>query len=308
MRIAIYGSGGLGGYYGARLAEAGHDVHFIARGAHLDAMRKDGLRVLSPIGEAHIEAPQATSNPAEVGVVDLVIVAVKTWQVPDVAKAMTPMVGDHTRIVSFLNGVEAPGQLAQEHGAERVLGGLSRIFSFIEEPGVIRHLNPSAYVQIGDINGGAGPEAGEVRQMFADAGVEAEVSVDIGSELWKKLLLVTSWAGISTLTGFALGVLRDQPETRALIDASMDEGIAVGRALGHSIPDNQKDTMWVFYDGLPSDVTASMMRDIRAGKPSELHAWNGAIVRYGEQTGVPTPVHRTVYHMLVPAERISRET
>jgi len=307
MRIAIYGSGGLGGYYGARLVEAGHDVHFIARGAHLDAMRRDGLRVLSPLGDAHINSPQATPDPNEVGEVDLVIVAVKTWQVPEVAKAMQPMVGAHTRMVPFLNGVDSPGQLAQVHGSQRVMGGLSRIFSFIESPGVIRHLNPSAYVQIGDIDGGVSESTENVRAMFEHAGVDAEVSDDIGSELWKKLLLVTSWAGISTLTGFALGVLREQPETRALIDASMDEGIAVGRALGHSIPENHKDTMWAFYDGLPPDVTASMMRDIRAGKPSELHAWNGAIVRYGEQTGVPTPVQHMVYQMLIPAERIARD-
>ncbi len=306
MRFAIYGSGGLGGFYGARLAQAGHDVGFIARGAHLEAMRSSGLKVLSPLGNFHVPSPKASSDPAEIGPVDVVIVAVKTWQVPEVARAMGPLLGKDTMVVPFLNGVDAPDDLAAVLGAARVIGGLSKVFSLIEAPGVIRQFNPGAYVEVGELGGGLSARVASLRDAFASAGVDSVASADIRSALWKKLLTVSSWAGLGALARSPIGVIRAQPETRALVDRAMDEGIAVGRKLGYTLEDGFKQGLWSFYDSLAPEATASMLRDIMAGKPSELDAWNGAVVRFGLQTSVATPVHTFTYHALLPMERRAR--
>jgi len=306
MRFAIFGAGGLGGYYGARLAEAGHEVAFIARGAQLEAMRSSGLKVFSPLGDLHLKKPTATSEPQEIGPVDAVVVAVKTWQVADAARAMRPMIGAETMVVPFLNGVEAPDELAAILGAEHVLGGLSKVFSLIEAPGVIRHFNPGAYVEIGELGGGLSKRVEALRAAFEQAGAQAEASADIRSALWKKLLTVSSWAGLGALSRSPMGVLRDLPETHALIDRAMDEGIAVGARRGHPIDADYKRELWTFYAAMPADATASMQRDIIAGRPSELDAWNGAIVRFGAATGVDTPVQTFTYRALLPMERRAR--
>jgi 2-dehydropantoate 2-reductase len=306
MRFAIVGAGGLGGYYGARLAEAGHEVAFIARGAQLEAIRNNGLKVFSPLGDLHLKKLTATSAPEEIGPVDAVVVAVKTWQVADAARAMRPMIKPETMVVPFLNGVEAPDELAAILGAEHVLGGLSKVFSLIEAPGVIRHFNPGAYVEIGELAGGLSPRVEALRAAFAQAGAQAAASADIRTALWKKLLTVSSWAGLGALARSPMGALRDLPETHALIDRAMDEGIAVGARRGHPLSADYKRELWTFYGAMPADATASMQRDIMAGKPSELDAWNGAIVRFGAETGVDTPVQTFTYHALLPMERRAR--
>ncbi len=306
MRFAIVGAGGLGGYYGARLLQAGHEVAFVARGAHLAAIRKNGLKVLSPLGDAHLKDIQATNDPREIGPVDVIVVAVKTWQVAEAAQAMRPMVKADTIVVPFLNGVEAPDALAAILGAQHVIGGLSKVFSLIESPGVIRHFNPGAYVEIGELGGGLSPRVEALRAAFEAAGAQSKASADIRTELWKKLLTVSSWAGLGALSRSPMGVLRGQPETHALIDRAMDEGIAVGLRRGYALSDKDKADLWALYDSIPADATASMQRDIMAGKPSELDAWNGAIVRFGLETGVDTPVQTFTYHALLPMERRAR--
>ena len=306
MNIAIYGAGGLGGYYGARLALAGNDVAFIARGAHLEAIRERGLQVVSPLGDMHLPDPVATDDPADVGPVDLVLVAVKTWQIPEVAAAMGPLLGEHTVVLPFLNGVEASDELAAVVGAGRVLGGLSKVFSKIEAPGVIHHFTPNVFVAFGELDGADTERVRALRDMFSAADVDAEVSSAIRVELWKKLLLVSSWAGLGALARSPMGVMRGQPGTRSLIDRSMDEGLAVARATGHDIDPAYKDEMWAFYGAMPADATASMQRDIIDGRPSELDAWNGAICRFGARAGVDTPVHSFTYHTLLPMERRAR--
>jgi len=306
MRFAIVGAGGLGGYYGARLAQASHDVAFIARGAHLEAIRKNGLKVFSPLGDVHLKSLTATDDPREIGPVDVIVVAVKTWQVAEAAQAMRPMVKADTIVVPFLNGVEAPDELAAILGAQHVIGGLSKVFSLIEAPGVIRHFNPGAYIEIGELGGGLSPRVEALRAAFVAAGAQAKASADMRTELWKKLLTVSSWAGLGALSRSPMGVLRGQPETHALIDRAMDEGIAVGARRGHPIRADYKRELWAFYDAMPADATASMQRDIMAGKPSELDAWNGAIVRFGRESGVDTPVHTFTYHALLPMERRAR--
>lgn len=306
MRFAMVGAGGLGGYYGARLAEAGNEVAFIARGAQLEAMRANGLKVFSPLGDVHLKKVAASSNPQEIGPVDVIVVAVKTWQVADAARAMQPMIKAATIVVPFMNGVEAPDELASIVGAEHVVGGLSKVFSMIEAPGVIRHFNPGAYVEVGELAGGLSERVEKLCTAFEQAGSQAKSSADIRTELWKKLLTVSSWAGLGALARSPMGVLRGMAETRTLIERAMDEGIAVGARRGHPITTAYKSELWKFYDAMPADATASMQRDLMAGRPSELDAWNGAIVRFGKDAGVDTPVQTFTYHALLPMERRAR--
>ena len=306
MKVAIYGAGGLGGFYGARLAIAGNDVALIARGAHLAAIRERGLRVTSPLGDMHLPEPVATDDPAEVGPADVVLVAVKTWQIPEVAAAMEPLLGPDTVVLPFLNGVEASDELAAVVGAGRVLGGLSKVFSRIEAPGVVHHFTPNVFVAFGELDGTDSKRVRTLLEAFSAAGIDAAVSPAIRVDLWKKLLLVSSWAGLGALARSPMGVVREEPETRALIDRSMDEGLAVARATGHEIDPTYKDEMWAFYRSMPPGATASMQRDIMDGRPSELDAWNGAICRFGARAGVETPVHSFTYHTLLPMERRAR--
>ena len=306
MRIAIYGAGGLGGYYGARLARAGNDVAFIARGTHLEAIRERGLQVYSPLGDAYLPEPSATDDPAEVGPVDLVVVAVKTWQIPEVAAAMRPLLGERTVVLPFLNGVEASDELAAAIGSHRVLGGLSKVFSMLESPGVVRHFNPSAFVAFGELDGSDSERTRAIGEVFSAAGIDAALSPAIRVDLWKKLLLVSSWAGLGALARSPMGEMRAEPGVRTLIARSMDEGLAVARATGHDIDLAYKDEMWAFYHAMPAGATASMQRDIMEGKPSELGAWNGAVCRFGARAGVETPVHSFTYHTLLPMERRAR--
>jgi len=307
MRIAIYGAGGLGGYYGARLSAAGHDVGFIARGEHLRAIRDNGLIVKSPLGALHLHSVLASDDPADIGVVDLVIVAVKTWQIPQAARAMGPLMGADTVVVPFLNGVEAADGLAEVLGEAHVMGGLSKIFSLIEAPGVIHHFSSSAYAEIGELQGGSSDRVRTLIEMFEHAGVDAGSSDDIRSALWFKLLMVSSWAGLGALARSPIGELRDDLATRALIDKSMEEGIEVGRASGRRLPPDCRRQLWQFYESMPVDATASMQRDLMQGRPSELDAWNGAIVRIGAQVGIQTPVHQFVCALLQPMERRARQ-
>ena len=306
MRFAIFGSGGLGGYYGARLARAGHEVAFVARGAQLEAMRKHGLKLLSALGDIQLERPRVSDDPRELGEAECVIVAVKSWQVAEAAKAMAPLLGAETTVLPFLNGVEAADQLGAVLGAGRVLGGLSKVFSLVEAPGVIRHASSGAYVELGELDGVRSARARTLCEAFARAGIDATLSGDIRAALWNKLVTVSSWAGLGALARSPMGALRKYPETRALIDRAMDEGIAVGTARGHFMSADLKGELWRYYDGLPEGATASMQRDIMAGRPSELDAWNGAIVRFGAQAGIETPVQRFTYHALLPMERRAR--
>jgi len=235
-----------------------------------------------------------------------VIVAVKSWQVADAARAMAPLLGSDTTVLPFLNGVEAADELGAALSAGRVLGGLSKVFSLIEAPGVIRHASAGAYVELGELDGVRSERARTLCATFAAAGIEAALSGDIRAALWKKLVTVSSWSGLGALARSPIGPLRKYPETRAMIDRAMDEGIAVGRARGHVMSADFKGELWRYYDALPEGATASMQRDIMAGRPSELDAWNGAVVRFGAEAGIETPVHRFTYHALLPMERRAR--
>lgn len=302
MRIAIYGPGGAGGYFGARLVKAGEDVVFIARGEHLRAIRANGLRVESVDGDFVARPAVATDDPSQAGAVDVVIAGVKAWQLREAAHAMRPLLGPETFVVPLQNGVEAPEQLAAVLGRDRVLGGLARVFSFVVEPGRIRHLGGPAEITFGELDNRATARAQRLRELLSGAGLGARIPADIHVALWEKFLFIVPVGGLGAVTRAPLGVVRAILETRLMLEQGMREILDVAR--GWKIPldaDVVARTMAV-VDALPPDATMSMQRDIAAGRPSELDAWNGAVVRLGRQAGVRAPLHDVLYRCLLPLE------
>jgi 2-dehydropantoate 2-reductase len=306
MRIAIFGTGGAGGYFGAQLARAGEDVIFIARGEHLQAIRTEGLRVETSKGEIVIQPAQAEDDAANVGVVDAVIVGVKAWQVTEAARAMRPMIGPGTFVVPLQNGVEAPSQLATVLGADHVLGGLCGTMSWIVGPGHIRSIGEMHFIKFGELDKRPSRRSEQLRQAFERAGVKVEVPSDIPVALWEKLLFVVSFGGVGAVTRAPIGVLRTLPETRRLLEQGMREIFAVARARQIVLSEGIVDKTMTVLDSLAPSGTTSLQRDIAEGKPSELEAWNGAVVRLGREVGVATPLHEMIYHSLLPLELRAR--
>lgn len=306
MRIAIFGTGGAGGYFGAQLARAGEDVTFIARGEHLHAIRTQGLQVETPDGEIVIQPAQATDDPAQVGAVDAVIVGVKAWQVTKATHAMQPMIGPHTVVVPLQNGVEAPSQLSAGLGADHVLGGLCATFSWIVRPGRIRSIGGAHFIKFGELDKRASERVERLRQAFERAGVKVEVPSDIHMALWEKFLFVVSFGGVGTVTRAPVGVIRAMPQTRQMLKQCMLEIIALARARGVTLSDAVIEKSMMFIDSLPPSGTTSLQRDMVEGKPSELESWNGAVVRLGHEAGVETPLHTFIYHCLLPLELRAR--
>jgi len=306
MKIAIFGTGGVGGYAGARLAAAGHDVRFIARGQHLDAIRRDGLRVESIKGDLHIHPARATDQPAEVGPVDWVLCAVKTWQLAEAIAAMPPLVGAATVVLPVQNGVEAADRLAAVLGPQHVLGGAAWIRAEIVAPGLIRHAAVEPRIVLGELDGGASPRAEELQRALKAAGVRAEVSGEIRSVIWSKFLFITAMSGVGAVTRVPAGEFRALSPTRALLRGAMEEVVVVARARGVSLADGVIAETLRFVDELPADGTSSMQRDVLAGRPSELEDQSGAVVRIARQAGVPTPIHDFLYASLLPQERRAR--
>ena len=289
MRIAIFGAGGVGGYFGARLARAGEDVVFVARGAHLDAIRRAGLKVVTDSGEILVHPARATDDPAEVGLVDAVLVCVKAWQVPEAARALEPMVGPDTVVCPLQNGVEAAGELVAVLGERPVLGGLSGTLSFIAAPGEIRSIGTTNFVKLGERDGRTSERAVRLRNALSRAGVDAEIPPDIEAATWQKFLFVTALGGVGAVTRAPLGVIRAMPETRRLLEGCMRETHAVAGARGIALAHDAVERGMALLETLAAEGTTSLHRDIVGGKPSELEAWSGAVVRLGRESGVPTP-------------------
>lgn len=308
MRIAVFGVGGVGGYFGGRLAEAGEEVWFIARGAHLEAMRRGGLQVESVEGNFHLESVRATDDPGEVGAVDVVLVATKAEQVPAAADSIGPMVGENTVVIGLQNGVEAASQLSATLGPDHVAGGSCAILSFIAGPGKIRHAGVEPRVVFGELTREKSDRCERLLEAFGRTkGVHAVHSDDIHQEIWRKFLFIAPVSGVGAVTRVPLGVCRSLPESRAMIDGAMREVFRLARAHQVELPEDAPERALGFLDTLPDDSTASMQRDIMEGRPSELEAQNGAIVRLGEEKGVDTPVNRFLYAALLPQERKARE-
>ncbi|MBV9958365.1 MAG: 2-dehydropantoate 2-reductase [Acidobacteria bacterium] len=305
MRIAIFGTGGAGGYFGARLAQAGEEVIFIARGEHLRAIRERGLELETDEGVAVVRA-QATDDPAQVGTVDAVLVGVKTWQMPLAAEAMRPMVTPRTVVVPLQNGVDAAAQLSAVLGAEPVLNGLCGTISRVVSPGRIRSLGHTNFIKFGEPDNHASERAERLCAAFVNAGVRAEVPTDIEAAVWEKFIFVAPYGGVGAVTRSPAGVIRTLPETRRMVWRGMEEILSVARARGIALAENIVEQTMGLLDSLDRSATTSLQRDIEAGKRSELDAWSGAVVRLGLEARVPTPLHEFIYHSLLPSELRAR--
>jgi 2-dehydropantoate 2-reductase len=307
MRIAVIGLGAVGGYFGGRLAQAGHDVIFLSRGAALDALRAQGLTIKSIAGDFQIQRPNTAADANEIGPVDVVLVAVKAPQVTEVAPTLRPLVGPHTTVIPLQNGLEAPRLLAAALGAEHVLNGLCKIFALKTGPAAIEHKGLEPAIEFGELNGEKTERVERIRAAFESAkGMTAVVPDDIEAALWQKLLFVEPLGAVGAVTRQPAGVLRAVPEARRLLQTAMEEVVAVAHKRGVALDPTLPEQAIQRLDTLPADATSSMHRDILAGRPSEFEFQVGTLVRYAAEAEVPVPVHSTIYAALKPGELKAR--
>jgi 2-dehydropantoate 2-reductase len=306
MRIAVFGAGSVGGYFGGRLALAGIDeVVFIARGSHLQALRRQGLRVESAKGNFTVPSVQATDDPTQVGPVDALLLAVKAWQVPELSQAIRPMLGPETCVVPLQNGLEAPAQVAAMFGAQHVLAGTCVISSTITAPGCIRHLGLEPSISFGALDNRADPRAERLREAFLRAEVTAIIPADIQVAIWEKFMAIR-FGPVGAAVRAPVGVLRSVPETRRLVEQAGIETLTVAHARGIALTEDSPARMMAALDTIAPGIFASLQRDIEAGRPSELDALTGALVRLGGEVGVATPLHAFIHDILRPQELRAR--
>ena len=302
----MVGTGGIGGYFGGLLARAGHDVAFIARGEHLRAMRAHGLKILSVHGDFEIRPARATDNPAEIGAVDLTIFAVKTYDTDSAAELMRPLVGPQTAILPLQNGVESAARLSRYFEKQAILGGAAWIVASIAEPGVIRQESQFRRITFGELDGRGTQRARDIYEALKQSGATVEVSDEIEKVLWTKLLFIASFSGITSVTRAPAGPVLACDESRSLFVRAMREVEAVARAKGIPLDSDVVDKTLVFADGFGATATSSMMRDVVAGRRLEYDALNGAVVRAGRETGVPTPVHEFLWTCLKVVDSMAK--
>lgn len=299
MRIAMMGSGGVGGYFGGRLAASGCDVTFIARGRHLEAIRARGLKIDSrDMGNATVFPARATDDPREVGEVDYVIVGVKLWDTAAAGRAILPMLGPRTTVLSLQNGVEGDDVLEPIVGAERLIGGVAFIASSVAEPGVIKHIGTMQRVVIGERAGGRSARVEALREALVAAGVAAEISENIERTIWEKFVFLVGLSATTTLARTTLGPIREDVDGREFLAGVMREAVAVGCAKRIGLPADYAEDRLAFADGLPADMTSSMHHDLENGNPLEVAWLSGAVARFGKALGIATPVNHTVFAAL----------
>lgn len=298
MKIAIMGTGGVGGYFGAKLALGGSDVHFIARGAHLAAIRRDGLRVQSPLGDLHLPAPSATDAPADIGPVDVVILGVKLWDTESAAEAIRPLVGASTMVVSLQNGVAKDEILGAALGQQAVVGGVCYIAAGIDAPGVIGHYGTMQKLVFGEYGGQRSERVERFHQACVQAGIDAEISADIAKVIWEKFVFLVGLSASTASTRSPIGVVRSQPGARRLLESVMQETVNVGLAEGVQLAPDFAQNRLQFCDQLPAEMTASMLRDLEKGNRLEVQWLSGDVARRGARLGVATPYNQAVADIL----------
>jgi 2-dehydropantoate 2-reductase len=309
MRIAIVGAGGVGGLLAGLLARAGTEVALVARGAHAEAIRRDGLRVDSPLGTFTARIAEVAEEPGALRPADAVLVAVKAWQVAELAPRLAPLVSRGGVAVPLQNGVEAAGRLAAALGEERVAGGLVAVLSWIEGPGAVRHVGGKPRIRMGERGARVAAASARLEALagaLRGAGAEVEVVPDVESATWEKFLLIEPWGAVSAAARAPIGVVRTVPESRALLERAQEELARLARARGVALDGGAPARALATIDQAPFGATASMQRDLGAGRPSELEDQVGAVVRLARETGVPVPVHEALYAALLPQERAAR--
>lgn len=297
MRIAIVGSGGVGGYFGGRLAASGADVRFIARGAHLAALREHGLRIESPLGNLRVPRISATDDPSSIGPVDLVLFTVKLYDTPSALALLPPLIGPETLVVSFQNGVDSVDVLTRALGAAHVAGGTTYIAAVIAEPGLIKHTAMDRLI-FGPIAGPAPPVLLELREAGIRAGFDAVLSDQIVTEIWTKFVRLTVFSGMTAMTRSPIGPIREDPDLRAMMEAAWRESVLVARAKHIPLPDAIFANLQAAVAAMPPHAKSSMLEDLERGRPLELPWLSGAVVRLAEEVGVDVPTHRLIVALL----------
>jgi 2-dehydropantoate 2-reductase len=298
VRIAVMGAGGIGGYFGARLAQAGHDVAFIARGRHLAALREHGLHVKSANGDVHVQKPSVVDDPAALSPVDVALFAVKLWDTEQAAERLRPLVQKGGVVVPFQNGVESVERIAAVVGPERVMGGVAYIAATIAEPGVIEHTGTMARLCFGAVLPAQLSTAEALAAACQSAGIDAMQVADIHRALWEKFVFLASLSGLTSIARQSLGVLRSDPDSRDTFEAAMKEVWSVGRARGIALADDFIAQQMLFLDSLPHEMTSSMHKDLVAGNRLEVPWLSGAVARMAKESGVAAPIHATIYAAL----------
>ena len=299
MRIAIMGSGGVGGYFGARLAKGGADVHFVARGSHLAAMRERGLAVEGGPEAIHLPSVNVTDDPKTIGPVDLVMFCVKLWDTEDAARQLLPIMKPETGIISFQNGVQKDDMLRPIFGDKALMGGVAYVGTNIGRPGVIAQTGPLQRLVFGEYDGRHSPRVETFYEACKRGGINAEISDDIRRALWEKYVFLVAISGATTSMRLPLGPIRANPQTRQFLHDLLREAVAVGRAQGVALPADFAEQRVSFIDGLPADMNASMHHDLQRGQRLEVQWLSGGVADMGAKLGVPTPANRAVYDILI---------
>jgi 2-dehydropantoate 2-reductase len=294
MKIAVMGSGGVGGYFGGRLAHAGCEVAFIARGAHLAAMRESGLKIESGLGDTHLPKVSVTEDPRDIGPVDLVLFSVKLVDTEPAARSIAPLFGPNTGIVSFQNGVRKDDILRRIFGDQAVMGGVGYIATAVARPGVIKHTGSMQKLVFGEYDGARSARAEAFLAACKNAAIDAVLSDDIRREIWEKFVFLVGLSGTTTTIRLPIGPIRENSYSRGFLLDIMREAVAVGRAHGVALAEDYAENRLAFCDGLPTDMTSSMHHDLQRGKPLEVMWLSGTIVELGEAAGIPTPANRAV--------------
>ena len=298
MRITIMGAGGVGGYFGARLAKSGCEVGFVARGTHLAAIRQNGLRVESQLGEIYLPEVRASDDPAAFGAPDFVFLCVKLWDTQPAVRVLAKVMGPQTAVLSFQNGVQKDDLLRKLLGEKAVMGGVAYIGAGIARPGVIRHTGTIQRLVFGELDGSRSQRAAALLEACTRAGIDAELSADIRRAIWEKFVFIVGLSALTSATRKTVGPVRSNAPTRALLLEIMQETVAVGRAHGVKLPADYAQKRLAFVDSLPVEMTSSMHNDLEAGKRLELDWLSGGVVELGREVNVPTPMNRAVSAIL----------
>jgi 2-dehydropantoate 2-reductase len=298
MKVTVFGTGGVGGYFGARLAQAGCDVGFVARGAQLRALRESGLRVESTLGDAVLTSVRASDAPGELGVPDVALVCVKLWDLDEAVRSLSPVVGPRTAVLSLQNGVQKDDVLRRAFGEKAVMGGVVYISASVAAPGVVRHVGKLAKLVLGEYDGSRSPRAEALLGAFARAGIDATLGADIRRAIWEKFVFLVGMSAATAGMRSSIGPIRANPRSRAFLLDVMREVVTVGRAHGVALAENFAADRLAFIDGLPPEMEASMYTDLKRGGRLEVAWLSGAVADLGAAAGVPTPLNRAVNDML----------
>jgi 2-dehydropantoate 2-reductase len=299
MKIAVFGSGAVGSYFGGRLAAAGEDVHFLARGPQLAALRRDGLTVVSPTGDLRLKSVKAIDRPVDIGAVDIVLFAVKLYDAEAAAAALAPLIGPDTAVITVQNGVDAVETVSRHVRREHVVAGAAYIMAAVEAPGRIRHTAKDTLL-FGESDGSRSTRLTSFEAACQHAGFSATLSTNIDRDLWTKFVRLATWSGMTTVTRSPMGVIRNSPSLMAMMAAALDEAITVGYARGVSLPTSLPEETLTLVNSFPDGAKSSMLEDLEHGRRLELPWLSGAVARMGREAGVPTPVHQFIATVLEP--------